>query len=93
MLKFCTNKPIWALLLRQVFGGGLGKGGVSPKKGCNAPSASYGFPRKKDPPQAQYIIVSYCKYNMYFNKYDMYSIVGIDKKMYEKGIGITYIHT
>jgi hypothetical protein len=29
-------------------------------------------------------IVSYCKYNMYFNKYDMYSIVGIDKKHMEK---------
>jgi hypothetical protein len=22
MLKFCTNKPIWASLLRPVFGGG-----------------------------------------------------------------------
>jgi hypothetical protein len=31
MLKFCTKKPIWALLLRQVFLGG-GEGGVSPKK-------------------------------------------------------------
>ncbi len=30
---------------------------------------------------------------MYFNKYDMYSIVGIDKKTYGEGIGITYIHT
>jgi hypothetical protein len=29
-------------------------------------------------------IVSYCKYNMYFNKYDMYSIVGIEKKRMEK---------
>ena len=28
-----------------------------------------------------------------FNKYDMYSIVGIDKKTYGEGIGITYIHT
>ncbi len=27
-------------------------------------------------------IVSYCKYDMYFNKYDMYSIVGIDKKTF-----------
>jgi hypothetical protein len=46
MLKFCTNKQIWASLLRQVcfF---WGKGGVSPPKGCNAPSAGYGFPRKK----------------------------------------------
>ncbi len=38
-------------------------------------------------------IVSYCKYDLYFNKYDMYSIVGIDKKPYGEGIGITYIHT
>jgi hypothetical protein len=34
-----------------------------------------------------------CKYDMYFNKYDMYSIVGIDKKSYGEGIGITYIYT
>jgi hypothetical protein len=26
---------------------------------------------------------------MYFNKYDMYSIVGIDKKTHGEGIGIT----
>jgi hypothetical protein len=38
-------------------------------------------------------IVRYCKYDMYFNKYNMYSIVGIDKKTYGEGIGITYIHT
>ncbi len=31
MLKFCTNKPIWALLLRQFFWWG-GKGGISPPK-------------------------------------------------------------
>jgi hypothetical protein len=46
-LKFCTNKPIWALLLRQVVFFGGGKWAFRPKKGCNAPSASYGFPRKK----------------------------------------------
>ncbi len=38
-------------------------------------------------------IVSYCKYDMYFNKNNMYSIIGIDKKTYGEGIGITYIHT
>jgi hypothetical protein len=32
MLKFCTNKPIWALLLRQVFSGG-GRGRFAQKKG------------------------------------------------------------
>ncbi len=84
MLKFCTNKRIWASLLRQVcfFGGergrfapkefvtlhlrvtdfrekkavffrGGGKGAFFPKKGCNAPSAGYRFPRKKNPLQAQ----------------------------------------
>ena len=31
LLKFCTNKPILALLLRHFFGGG-GKGGVLPQK-------------------------------------------------------------
>jgi hypothetical protein len=38
-------------------------------------------------------IVSYCKYDMYFNKYNIYSIVGIDKKTYGEGICITYIHS
>ncbi len=46
ILKFCTIKPIWALLLRQVFFWG-GKGAFRPKKGCNAPSAGYVFSRKK----------------------------------------------
>jgi hypothetical protein len=80
MLKFCTKKPIWALLLRQFFLGG-GKGAFCPKKGCNAPSAGYRFPRKKFS-ASSIRIVSYCKYDMYFNKYDMYSILGIDKKTY-----------
>ncbi len=31
---------------RQFFGGG-GKGAFRPKKGCNAPSVGYRFPRKK----------------------------------------------
>ncbi len=34
------------------FLGGGGKGAFCPKKVCNAPSAGYGFPRKKNPPQA-----------------------------------------
>ncbi len=75
-----------------VFFGG-GKEAFRPKKGCNAPSAGYyGFLRKKFS-ASSIRIVSYCKYNMYFNKYDMYSIVGIDKKTYGEGIGITYIYT
>ncbi len=47
MLKFCTNKPIWASLLRQIFFWG-GKGAFRPKQGCNAPSAGYGLMRKKN---------------------------------------------
>ncbi len=69
-----------------------GKGEFHPKKGCNASSAGYGF-REKKSSASSIRIVSYCKYYMYFNKYDMYSIVGIDKKTYGDGIGITYIHT
>ena len=76
----------------QFFFSGGGKGAFCPKKGCNAPSAGYGFPRKNFS-ASSIRIVSYCKYDMYFNKYDMYSIVGIDKKTYGEGIGITYIYT
>jgi hypothetical protein len=47
MLKFCTNKPILASLLRQFFLG-EGRGRFAPKKGCNAPSAGNGFLRKKN---------------------------------------------
>jgi hypothetical protein len=36
MLKFCKNKPIGVLLLRQVFS--VGKVGILLKKGCNVPS-------------------------------------------------------
>jgi hypothetical protein len=66
-----------------VLGGG-GKGVFHPKKGCNAPPAGYGFPRKKKSSASSIRIISYCKYDMYFNKYDMYSIIGIDKKHMEK---------
>ncbi len=73
------------------FLGGRGKGAFRPKKGCNAPSAGYGFPRKKSS-ASSIRIVSYCKYDTYFNKYDMYSIVGIDKKRMEKELAKpTYI--
>ena len=33
-----------------------GKGAFCLKKGCNAPSAGYGFLRKKNSPQAQYVL-------------------------------------
>ncbi len=69
-----------------------GKGAFCPKKGCNAPSAGYGFPRKKFS-TSSIRIVSNGIYDMYFNKYNMYSIAGIDKKTYGEGIGITYIYT
>ena len=58
---------------------GGGKGPFCPPKRCNSPSAGYGYPRKKYS-ASSIRIVSYCKYDVYFNKYDMYSIVGIDKK-------------
>jgi hypothetical protein len=90
MLKFCTNKPVWALLLRQVFLGGGERGRFYPKKGVTLHPQATDFQGKKTS-ASSICIVSYCKYNMYFNKYDMYSIIGIDKKTYEKGIGITYI--
>ncbi len=41
---------------KAVFFGGGEEGGVLPKKGCNAPSAGYRFPRKKNPLQAQYVL-------------------------------------
>jgi len=91
MLTFYTHKPIWVLRLRQVFLGGE-RGHFAQKKGVTLHPRATDFREKKS--SASLIrIVSYCKYNMYFNKYDMYSIVGIDKKMYGEGIGISYIHT
>jgi hypothetical protein len=91
MLKFYTNKPIWALLLRQFFLGGE-RGRFTPKKGVMLHPQVTDFQEKKSS-SSSIRIVSYCKYNMYFNKYDMYSIIGIDKKTFGEGIGITYIHT
>jgi hypothetical protein len=91
MLKFCTNKLIWALLLRQFFLGG-GRGRFAQKKGVMLLPRATDF-REKKFSASSIRIVSYCKYDMYFNKYDMYSIVGIDKKTHGEGIGITYIYT
>ncbi len=82
MLKFCTNKPIWSLLLRQGFFWG-GKGVFCPKKGVTLHPQVMDF-REKKSSASSIRIVSYCKYDMYFNKYDMYSIVGIDKKHMEE---------
>ncbi len=66
-----------------------GKGAFRPKKECNGATDF----REKKFSASSIRIVSYCKYDMYFNKYDMYSIVGIDKKTYGEGISITYIYT
>jgi hypothetical protein len=88
MLKFCTNKPIWALLLRQVFWGWGERGRFAQKKGVMLHPQATDF-REKKSSASSICIVSYCKYDTYFNKYDMYSIVGIDKKTYGEGIGIT----
>ena len=40
LLKFCTNKPILASLLRQFFFWG-GKGAFRPKKGCPRDSTDF----------------------------------------------------
>jgi hypothetical protein len=71
---------------------GGGRGRFTQKKGVTLHPQATDFQGKKSS-ASSIRIVSYCKSDMYFNKYDMYSIVGIDKKMYEKGIVITYIHT
>ncbi len=61
-----------------------GKGGVSPqKKGVTFHPQVTDF-REKKSSASSIRIVSCCKYDVYFNKYDMYSIVGIDKKHMEK---------
>jgi hypothetical protein len=92
MLKFCTNIPIWASLLRQVFFGGGERGRFAPQKGVMLHPQVTDF-REKKSSASSIRIVSYCKYDMNFNKYNMYSIVGVDKKTYGEGMCITYIHT
>ncbi len=61
--------------------GGEGKGAFRPKKGVMLHPRATDF-REKKSTASSIRVVSYCKYDMYFNKYDMYSIVGIDKKTY-----------
>ncbi len=67
------------------------RGCFAQKKGVTLHPGATDF-REEKPSPSSIRDVSNCKYDMYFNKYDMYSIVGIDKKTYGKGIGITYIH-
>ncbi len=73
-------------------GGGGERGRFAPQKGVMLHPRVTDC-REKKSSASSIRIVSYCKYDMYFNKYNMYSIVGIDKKSYGEGIGITYIHT
>jgi hypothetical protein len=47
MLKFCTNKPVWASLLRQVFFGGGERGHFAPKKGVMLHPRATNFQEKK----------------------------------------------
>ncbi len=47
MLKFCTNKQIWALLLRQVFFLGGERGLFAPKKGVTLHPRATDFREKK----------------------------------------------
>ncbi len=62
---------------------GGGRGHFAPKKGVMLHPQATDF-REKKSSASSIRIVSYCKYDIYFNKYDMYSIVGIDKKHMEK---------
>ncbi len=71
---------------------GGGKGRFAQKKGVTLHPQATDFDLKKCS-ASSIRIVRYCKYDIYLNKYDMYSIVGIDKKMFGEGIGISYIHT
>ena len=48
MLKFCTNKRIWASLLRHVFFGGGGRGRFAPKKGVTLHPRATEFQEKKE---------------------------------------------
>ncbi len=75
-----------------VFLGGEERGRFAQKKGATLLPRATDF-REKTFSASSIPIVSYCKNDMYFNKYNMYSIVGIDKKTYGEGIGITYIYT
>jgi hypothetical protein len=59
------------------------RGRFAQKKGVTLHPQVTDFREKKSSASSIHI-VSYCKYKMYFNKYDMYSIVVIDKKHMEK---------
>ncbi len=59
------------------------RGRFAPQKGVTLHPRVTDF-REKKISASSIRIVRYCKYYMYFNKYDMYSIVGIDKKRMEK---------
>jgi hypothetical protein len=70
LLKFCTNKPILASLLRQFFLGG-GRGRFAQKKGVSLLLRAITDFREKKFSASSIRIVSYCKYDTYFNKYDI----------------------
>ena len=74
------------------FWGGWERGHFAQKKGVTLHLRATDF-REKKSSASSIRIVSYCKYDMNFNKYNMYSIVGIEKKTYGEGHGITYIYT
>ncbi len=48
MSKFCTNKRIWALLLRQVSFSGGERGRFAPKKGVTLHPRAMDFQEKKE---------------------------------------------
>ncbi len=78
MLKFCTNKPIWASLLRQDFFGGGGRGHFTPKKGVTLYLQATDFDKKKSS-ASSIRIVRYCKYDMYFNSLTAKSVLAGEK--------------
>jgi hypothetical protein len=76
--------PILASLLRHFVWGGGERGRFAQKKGVTRLPLVITDLQEKKISASSIRIVSYCKHEMYFNKYDMYSIVGIDKKHMEK---------
>jgi hypothetical protein len=59
------------------------RGRFAKKKGVMLNPRATDF-REKKSSASSIRIVSYRKYNMYFNKYDIDKIIGIDKKRMEK---------
>ena len=88
MLKFCTNKRIWASLLRQVcfFGGERGR--FAPKKGVTLHPRATDFQEKKSFASSIKIFTFWIFCSTYIHR----NLI-VQKKRTEKVFGIAYIHT